>query len=265
MFGNLALEAVSGYLWSERGDRVGREVSTPDFHLATASATPAPGLSWSGIESNDRVAFMNNLRLMGCPEATIRRIVMPEETGGRTTAVVEESASVNATTSATARQFQGQTMQNQSIQNQPNSGSTGVAGNSGNSSVVSPAARGVQAGPQGAISTALSQPQPAVPFAFQPVDFVDAPPPVPPSRGRPAVVAPTDPSLLALTPDQQSAVGQTQSQFANQLKTTSQNPNDPAYGQQWTAAQRAADEMLRATLGDDLYEQYQLNAARQGR
>jgi len=101
-----------------------------------------------------------------------------------------------------------------------------------------------------------------VPLAFQPVSLPDAAPApvVGGANGNSRGVAVP---AATLNDAQKAAIAGVQNEFANQLSGTTQNPNDPAYAQQWEAAQRLADDQLREMLGDEAFNQYQLKAAQQ--
>ena len=50
----------------------------PALQLPSRAATPAPKFSWSQIESEDYHQYIANLRAIGCPEQTIRDIIIAD-------------------------------------------------------------------------------------------------------------------------------------------------------------------------------------------
>jgi hypothetical protein len=76
----------------------------------------------------------------------------------------------------------------------------------------------------------------------------------------PLVLQPVDLKTLELTPVQAKAADQVQQKFVQEIGGLQQNPSDPAYFQRWQDAQVVADEELRAALGDDKFNLYQIQA-----
>lgn len=71
-----AIETISRPAGTERGDS--DSVAENGMPTGKDSETPASGLAWAAIESSDYIAYIRNLRGVGCPEETIRDIVLAD-------------------------------------------------------------------------------------------------------------------------------------------------------------------------------------------
>ena len=77
----------------------------------------------------------------------------------------------------------------------------------------------------------------------------------------PLVFQNINPAALGLNSTQVASINQMRSDFNTQLGVQ-QNPADPQYAQNWESAQAQADDRLRALLGWDQFNLYQINAAK---
>lgn len=81
----------------------------------------------------------------------------------------------------------------------------------------------------------------------------------PPAPKVPLVFFNIDPVAVGLTSLQVADIDRMRTQFTEQVGK--QAPSDPAYRERWASAQADADEQLRAYLGWDQFNQYQIHAA----
>lgn len=84
-------------------------------------------------------------------------------------------------------------------------------------------------------------------------------PHTPPRVLVPMVFRDVDPAVLGLSAAQWQEIDRMRANFAE--KVGAQEPADPAYRQRWVRAQPESDEQLRAFLGWDRFNQYQIAAA----
>jgi hypothetical protein len=84
-----------------------------------------------------------------------------------------------------------------------------------------------------------SQSQEPYPLAFQKVDL----------------------DALGLNDDQKQVISRIQQQFIDEVGGPYQDPDDPAYQERWQKALPESDDMLKAMLGNSIFENYQLAAA----
>ncbi len=76
----------------------------------------------------------------------------------------------------------------------------------------------------------------------------------------PLVFREVDPAALGLTTLQITDIDRMRSSFTEQVGQ--QNPADPTYRQRWARAQPDSDEQLRTYLGWEMFNKYQIEAAR---
>lgn len=76
----------------------------------------------------------------------------------------------------------------------------------------------------------------------------------------PLVFREIDPAALGLTAVQIADIDRMRSSFTEQVGQ--QNPADPTYRQRWASAQPESDEQLRTYLGWEMFNKYQIEAAR---
>ena len=74
----------------------------------------------------------------------------------------------------------------------------------------------------------------------------------------PIVMQNIDLAALGLNNDQQQAIAEVRQNFLEQVGGTNPNPKDPAFLARWQQAQMEADTRLRATLGYQVYMEYQI-------
>ncbi len=98
-----------------------------------------------------------------------------------------------------------------------------------------------------------------------PEQVAEAPPPPKPIRRdlpleTPLALQNVDLNALGLNNDQIQMVASVRQDFLSQTGGMDENTNSVAYHQLWRKAQMAADNMLLAQLGSDVYNKYQLMA-----
>jgi hypothetical protein len=191
---------------------------------------------WAQIESTDYRTYVANLRGIGCPERTIRDIII---------------ADVNGLYFARREKLRRSELA------------------AGSSNLVSPsvlAARlqELQAEETAVIETLLDPRQASGrSAAFAVTSFRD--------RGKipeeSAVIMPLVFQTVAsesLKPDEQQlrVLAGLRQRFQEEIGGPNQDPNDSAYRERWQAAQRTCDELVQALLGGEFYVNYQLEASR---
>jgi hypothetical protein len=189
---------------------------------------------WSQFGStNDYRTFVANLRAADCPDTTIRAIVMVDtETAF---ALKRQQLGLSENTSGRfsmnrARQVAA------TLLNEPVNLTTGVT------SVTAPENNSeTPMAPTTAAATFRSTPQNTATLASYPLTLQE------PVQNDPA-----------LNNNQKAAVRQIQQQFEDAIGGPNQNPSDPAYAARWQTAQHDADDALRAALGNQAYQGYQL-------
>jgi len=76
----------------------------------------------------------------------------------------------------------------------------------------------------------------------------------------PLVLQDVDVKALGLSDDQMQMVASVRQDFLSQTGGQDHDTNNPAYRQRWRRAQMAADNMLMAQLGNEIFTKYQLMA-----
>jgi hypothetical protein len=187
---------------------------------------------WSQLEStNDYRAYIANLRAAGCPETTLRAIVMAE-TAAAFSLKRQQLDSAGKTAGGfspeRAKQIAVSLLNEQTGERAPSS-----------EPAAEPATQISHAQPSATMTRGPAQTAAAIatyPMIFQSSVLNDA----------------------TLNNSQKSAVQQIQQQFVNAIGGPNQDPQDPGYSARWQTAQSEADDALRAALGNQAYQGYQL-------
>lgn len=194
---------------------------------------------WSQLYAPDYHDYVKNLRVVGCPEATVRVIVSADVQAAYSVRAGEIEKQISAFDNSSwtnqVAAFKEEAALKEELQEMPEVEAAEVADLLG----LKPALAQAAARPSRR-SSSLPPVQPASPpLAFQKID----------------------PSALNLTEEQKQAIAGIQQDFLQQVGGINQDPNDPTYQARWRQAQPAADELLQAALGYDAYAQYQVLAA----
>ncbi|MHA3772469.1 hypothetical protein ACXR0O_13120 [Verrucomicrobiota bacterium sgz303538] len=221
---------------------------------SSPASSAAASFHWSQLESDDYPTYISRLRAIGCPEATIRRLVTSEvkDTYVEKRRELETKASAHITPQAIAAEIQEMENEEANLLRtvlQPNSSSSSqhIADNV--------TLAGLDSTPTYWDLTARV-PQVRIvsmPLAFQIADAV----------ATPGITSqpPLDQSTPPLTDSQREAVELSRKEFIDAIGGDKQDPNDPEYLRRWQKAQWVAEEQLRAQLGDELYNKMQIQAA----
>lgn len=214
---------------------------TPTAKLEASSATTAgtsltPPSLWSRLEStNDYPHYVANLRLAGCPEATLEDIVRGD--AHRAFAFKRKQLGLagngNGPWSNRREQQLVAELLEQTSNHPPPAANDISSCDEPPSAPATEPARLAQSIP--AATTFVRQAVPVYPLAFRELD----------------------PAALGFGATQQAAISQVRQQFIQDLSGTSQNPDDPAYLAKWQSAQISADNTLRGLLGNQAYMAYQ--------
>jgi hypothetical protein len=190
-------------------------------------AEPA-SFRWSQLQANDYHVYVKNLRAIGCPEPSVRAIVLADVQAVfrlRIQEIKKELANLDQSSwPAQVAAAQTEAALNGELKAMPDLAAAEVA-------------------------DLLGLP----PTLNQMIAAVVPPPLVPP----PLVLQPVDISALSLSQDEMDAITNIQQEFVDQLGSTNQDSNDPAYRARWQAAQHNADIMLQNFLGINDYTKYQ--------
>jgi hypothetical protein len=256
------------------------------------SQTSSPKLlsepfQWSRLESRDYRTYIANLRAIGCPEQTIRDIITADvhalcaQQSKADRAMLDEPAVIEALLGPqSSRVSPGANVTQmprssavQRLQVPPtateSATSTPLASKGVEADAVSPNGRQPQ-GETGEVQPFQEEPgrQPlaaaltGATVSQMPLDTTARrnqvhPPTTENPVSIPTAFASVDASAAASLSEQQlAAIRDVQQQFRDEVGEPNQDTSDPAYRQQWDAAQRDADQMLAAHLGWPGYLEY---------
>jgi hypothetical protein len=238
IFLNLVLVSVLARILANH--RPGRAAPLP---MAQSASVPggrqqaAPQFRWSQLEStNDCRAYIANLRAAGCPEITLRAIVDSDtEAAFALTRQQLELTGTDRFSQERAKEVAASLLNESPASaktsfSTPNGDAETQMSSAPASSRLQPNIAGVRVAQQDATTTA------SYPLTLQNPVLHDA----------------------TLNNNQKAAVQQIQQQFVNAIGGPNQDPHDPAYAARWQTAQHDADDALRATLGNQAYQGYQL-------
>jgi hypothetical protein len=232
---NLCLTAL--VVWLVQRPRAGDvptvvSVGNPAANALDAQESPGPErqqkFQWSLLESPDYRTYIANLKAIGCPQQTIRDIIVADVDSlyaprrdqlARSAAAESRLETLNREEASVLAALLG-----------PAPVSTEVAGNTN--------AAPVRAQRQSGLEAALSARPPTAPLVLQEVN----------------------PAALNLTSGQQELISRLRQQFIDQIGGTNQDPNDPDYLARWQKAQRQMDDTLRGTLGIKFFVNYRQQA-----
>ncbi|MDB6152469.1 MAG: hypothetical protein JWL90_922 [Chthoniobacteraceae bacterium] len=245
--GNLLLIGLAGYLIESRPVA---DIQKPISSTALPVNLPR-SLQWSDLESDDYPTYIARLRSVGCPEATIHELISGElqTTFTEKRQVIESRLAGNsAALSGAVRELE----QEQSrllvrlLPSVPAELPIEPASTAGDAQL-----------PQLEPIAPRRHTPPAVrmPLAFESVELQS------PSRSPIGKPSPAAPGARALNQIQQEAVERLREGFLQEIGEA-QDPADPKYLDRWVKAQPVLDERLRAELGTDLFNQYQIDTFR---
>lgn len=277
LIGNFISIAFCAGLWFTNSG------SSPSVSLAKGNS-PVPATQpfhWRQIDSSDFPTFVSNLRSIGCPESIIRDILKGELT--EIYAEKEKAAVVPA------------------VQNEvrPNPSSAASAGSLPRQTLLEVRAERDQTlaallAPAGPVkrtdSLAIRDGQPAaidLPNSVSPqntaqpqvVQQTQASAPVypvfashvlgstnssstSPKTGTEPIGAGASPTAAPVSAAEQMALEKIQNDFVQAVGGTDQDPTDPAYLEQWKAAQQVSDDQYKKFFGGRAYVRRQIEEAR---
>ncbi|MDB6172892.1 MAG: hypothetical protein JWL59_2203 [Chthoniobacteraceae bacterium] len=246
--GNLLLIGLAGYLIESRPVA---DIQKPISSRALPVNLPR-SLQWSDLESDDYPTYIARLRSVGCPEATIHELISGElqTTFTEKRLVIESRLTGNsAALSSAVRELE----QEQSrllvrlLPSVPAELPIEPASSAGDAQLP-------QLDP---IAPRRHSPAPTVrmPLAFESIELQS------PSKSAIRKPIPAAPGARALNQIQQETVERLREGFLQEIGEA-QDPADPKYLDRWVKAQPVLDERLRAELGTDLFNQYQIDTFR---
>jgi hypothetical protein len=214
--------------------RVIVQAAAPPAHPAEAADRPTAPFRWSQLEAKDYPTYIANLRAIGCPEQTIREIVVADVDdlyAPRRGALLAKIAGggapdeINQVQSALARLRLEENAMFRRVFGIPD--------------------------PVDALAPAMAQ---AVSAPARARDFRPAPEET--NASMPLVFQQVDTSRLQLTAEQQQSLDDVRQSFLAQLGTNL-DVNSPEYLRRWQAAQKQADNLMGAFIGRQAELEYQ--------
>jgi hypothetical protein len=195
---------------------------------------------WNQLESPDYRAYIANLRAVGCPKQTIRDIITADVDSlyaarrQRLAAQVPDGPPLVRANAQQALDSKLNTLYDEeaSVLTALLSSPQDPAQQTVADNTVAPARTQRDQSQDNAIS---------VPLVFQQLD----------------------PAALKLNDAQLNDLAYLRQKFQEDVGGPDQNPNDPAYLKRWQAAQPQNDRMLRAMLGNRVYDQFEKEAESQ--
>ncbi len=214
----------------------------PDGQPSETLPQPDLRFRWEQLESADYRAFVANLRKVGCPEQTVRDIIVADVHNLYAPKCLELQAKLSAQgESQRARQPDfGQALEADSQKLHDEEADVVATLLGSQSSGKYSSAENLQK------ATALPRPLGRDP-ADQPVPL-------------PLVFQRMDPGLR-LDRSQTEVLENLRRRFLEEIGGRNQDPNDPVYFERWQAAQRKSDDLLQSFLGGEFFVNYQLLAA----
>ncbi len=227
-----------------------------------------PHFHWSQLDAKDYHVYVKNLRAVGCPESTVRAIVIADVDSVYQLIANQLGAKLSVAKNASwPQQFSAfrsemelkAAMQKLSgveaskindllglpVDSQETVAALAPAAQTSGGGGQSPAASRQRDSSTAQNEAALADGTPGASLAedaqttvagtSQPVSNIQLPP-VPASAALPLVFQPVDPAAANLSPSQMQVVGQLQQEFATALNGSSQDPADPAYQQAYQQA-----------------------------
>lgn len=206
--------------------------------------TQRPPFHWNQVESEDYAVFIANLRGIGCPEQTIHQII-----SGEVATMYQEKLQLMQ--SKTGRPALASEIRKIQTEQQ------GVIASIMHSAAASAP---VQSGAMLPVQRPARMPvilQASAPAAGQS--------PRSPASSSPSAGSASSPTQAQppLNQGQAVALESIRARFVEDVGGVNQNPSDPEYLKRWTPAQRIADDRMRAYMGVDFYNKFQIEAARQ--
>lgn len=241
LFLNAVLAGCLIFIWVDRPKTMAQPIppASPIVRPVLASV-PAPveqrstsvesaPFRWDQLYSKDYHNYVKNLRAIGCPEPTVRAIVTWDvDSVYRVLAAGWErklAALDNGSWSAQISSASSEQALKDALQKIPDEESAKIADLLG----LLPA-------------TVVASKTPAVPLAV------------------PLVLQQVDLSTLKLDQSQIQAINDLKQSFLEKIGGEDQDTNDPAYRERWQTAQAEIDNLLQGMIGDQAYQNYQIEA-----
>lgn len=208
---------------------------TPAAAVAVVPATTVPAkgeekpFNWSQVESSDYRTYIANLRRIGCPEQTIRDLIVADVDNlyAPRRAPLEQKLTGSA--------FAGRLALERDLQELRNEETSLIAALLG--------------APSNAVATARS-----LRSRQEPPNVVSLP----------LVFQDVDPSAFKLSAEHAEVIEDLRQRFLDEIGGTNQDANDPAYRERWQKAQPEIDSLMRGMIGINAYQDYQLAVRAKG-
>ena len=190
--------------------------------------------SWSQLESTNYHAYITNLRRVGCPEQTIRDIITADIDGvyaGRREERQSKLTAAGPMPTGSADEDPKAALENLRIEE-----------------------AGVITALLGSQTPKEQQGKPLMPVRNSRAQLKNRP------VSLPVVCYDVDWAALNLDKGRQDAIGELRQDFIDAIGGPKQDPNDPAYRELWQKAQPEIDERLKAMIGTQAFQDYQVQA-----
>lgn len=272
--GVLAAVLLAGWLWrqSPAGEAGSAEPRAEMTAAAEASkavpASPAPpAFQWSQLDAPDFPAFIQNLRGIGCPEATIRDIVAGELSeiyaAKRLSAEQAIASAPELAREVLEQRLHSLESEEASVLASLTSASAPAVQASAEASMAV-AGGPAEAEPQGGSVSAPEDAAARDATVLAPAAFLVGNDPSQSSSFNELSVMPTDTSL---DPATAAVLGQLRQDFASSLPQgageAAADPSSLLYRMRWQSAQRASDELFSSLFGGDAFVRVQAEAVHQ--
>ena len=208
---------------------------------ASETSPPPTKFQWSQLDAPDFKSFMENLRSIGCPEATIQDIVR----GELREIYAEKRRTLEREAYAQSASMPSNGAQRRSVLEQNLKQLTAEQAEMEN--------RLLHSGPVASSAAQSAKTPDRITPVIWPLALQQ---PQAAGSGSPA----GNTQAGGLSAPQSEAVSQAQSQFVQDIGGPKQNPDDPAYRARWRKAQVFADDFLRAQLGWESFNQLQVSS-----
>lgn len=203
---------------------------------------------WSQIESADYPTYVANLRKIGCPEQTLRDIIVADVDtlyAPRRARLEQMLSNGGSSFGQSARPVETELLQ---LRKEEAALIATLLGGNQPANLAEPLDSNVVAGIASTVQ--LPQPPPSDTTLF----------PLSQKIVMPLAFQPVDPSILNLKPEQLAAINLLRENFMTEIGGANQTPDDPTYLKRWRRAQPAADEMMQGLMGVEAFENYQIAA-----
>ncbi len=207
---------------------------------AALESTPPPlfepkPFRWEQLESSDYRIYIANLRQVACPEQTIRELITAEIAAAYAPRRAQLTSQIASNSNPLMRSVIQDEVEKRltELRNEESAVIATLLGTGSSNQIASTSAlsRSARHKPNGEVVT--------MPLVLRKIDL----------------------SRMKLGGGQLQAITELRQSFVDALGGPNQDPNDPAYRERWLKAQPEIDEMLKAAVGINAYQEIQVQAS----